>query len=169
MTFKQKISFIGSLVILAVLGFANLSHANPLFFPATAQFATATTTVQYFATGTATTTLVTFDSYSQGQPKATDKGVLLVQEAASSTSSVIQTTLEYSQDGIDWYADNTITASGVNNTSAPIAFAWTAAGTATSSKAYSVPMPTRYVRAKFSVTGAGAAVWAQIVPQRQSN
>lgn len=167
MTTKLKIYFLAFLSLLGIAAFATISNANPLYFPPTAQSATATSSVTYFATGTATSTVVSRDSYSTGQPFATDKGTLLIQMVASSTSSVLNLTYEYSQDGIDWYSDNLTTTSGANTISLPTTYAWTAAGTATSSKALSLPMPTRYVRVRASVSGAAAGVWMQIVPQVQ--
>lgn len=167
--------------MLAVLAFAlapMFVHANPLRFPSATSFATATTSVSYFVGGTtATTTLVTYDTYSNngvsgggGSTQAMDKASLLIQFAASSTSSVLRAKLEYSQDGIDWYGDSIISpASGYNSVSFDNVYTWTAGGTATSSKLVNVPTPLRYVRANFNIVGANGAIWASIQPQKQSN
>lgn len=149
-----------------------LAHANPLRFPATAQSAAATTTVTYLTSSTATTTLFTYDTYANGGgTQATDKAVLNVQLAASSTSSVLDVTVEHSQDDIDWYQDelSVPSSAGLQTITVPNSFVWTAAGTATSSKAVLVPTPERYLRVKASISGASGAVWAQLVGQKQSN
>lgn len=174
-----EVGAIFALVFAVLIGFLiPLTHANanPLRFPASAVSATATTSPTFLTTA-ATSTIVTFDTYSQtgvvgagGSTQAADKAALNIQFAASSTSSVLLTTLEYSQDGIDWYTDDAITPASPTlfNISSPNVYSWTAAGTATSSKTIIIPTPERYVRAKMSISGAAGAVWAQIVSQKQS-
>lgn len=129
--------------------------------------AAATTTVAYITPGTATTTL-TYDSLFA----ASDQAVLLTQFAASSTSSVLNITMQYSQDGIDWYGDNLLVST--NSTSTPAksiqignTYTWTAAVTATTSKAIFIPTPTRYTRVQYSMTGAAGAVWGSMVAKKQ--
>lgn len=169
MTHKRIVLAAIAVGFLALFSIMTTVRANPFYFPASVATSAATTTPAYLAIGTATSTL-TFDSYAQGQTKATDKGVLLVQAVASSTSSVYLFTFQYSQDGIDWYSDNTQPATTTSTVvTAPQVFTFTAAGTATSSRAIPVSFPTRYVRVVTSITGAAGAVWQQIVPQRQSN
>lgn len=129
--------------------------------------AAATTTVAYITPGTATTTL-TYDSLFT----ASDQAVLFTQFAASSTSSVLNITAQYSQDGIDWYGDNLLVST--NSTSTPAksiqignTYTWLAAGTATTSKAVFIPTPTRYTRVQYSMTGANGAVWGSMVAKKQ--
>lgn len=176
MTNTYKALIVLGLGLMAVLATAFVAHANPLRFPPAVSFATATTSVSYFTTATATTTLAVYDSYSNtgvvgagGSTQAMDKASLLIQFAASSTSSILRAKLEYSQDGVDWYGDNIIVpASGYNSISIDNVYTWTAGGTATSSKLVNVPTPLRYVRATFAVSGANGAIWASIQPQKQS-
>lgn len=159
-------------------GSAVVAHANPLRFPPAAVSATATTTVQYFVAGsTATTTMVTFDTYSNtgvsgggGSTQASDKASLLIQLAASSTSSILRAQVQYSQDGIDWYGDSVFTPAtdGLQNVSVDNLYSWTAGGTATTSKLINISAPLRYVRANFRMEGANGAVWAAIQPQKQN-
>lgn len=171
----------------AMLILASTAYANPLFFPLTAQTNTATTSPAYMTPGTATSTL-TYDSYAVGQPKANDFATLLVQFAGSSTAAVLGLNFEYSQDGIDWYKDNIVGEQGAVSTTSPTiipsitnSISWTFASStpggvavtnansATSTKAFKIPVPVRFVRVIHSITGANGAVWSQIVPARQSN
>lgn len=170
MTHNYKIAgILVALFVTALLLFlAPIAKANPLAFLTPVQTATATSSVAYMTSGLATSTL-TFDSYAQGQIKATDKGILLLQTVASSTSSVFTIAFQYSQDNIDWYNDNTTATTTNTNVAVPQVFSFTATGTATTSRALPVNFPTRYVRVQSSVLGASGAVWQQIVPQRQSN
>ena len=174
---KYKILGILALVLVIGAGIVSTASANPLRFSPAVSFATATTTVQYFVGGTtATTTMAVYDTYSNtgvsgagGSTQAMDKASLLLQFAASSTSSVLRAKIEYSQDGIDWYGDSIITpATGYNSVSLDNVYTWTAGGTATSSKLVNVPTPLRYVRANINVVGANGAVWVSIQPQKQN-
>lgn len=167
---KLLLAGVGVAMLFTAFGLINVANANPLQFKPTVQTATATSSVAYMTAGTATSTL-TIDSNAPGQPFVTDQMALLIQNVASSTSSILNIAIQYSQDGIDWYSDNgTVVA-----TSTPFqiqvadTYTWTAAGTATTSKALFVRTPTRFVRAVFSVPAGAAAggVWAQWVPSRQ--
>ena len=185
MTLKKQTTVVISallltaLLIISLFGFATRTHANPLRFPPAVASATATTTSTYFVAGTtATTTMATYDTYSNtgvsgvgGSTQAMDKASLLIQLAASSTSSILRTTFEYSQDGIDWYEDEIFVpaTSGYTSIGQPTVYTWTANGTATSSKIVNVPTPLRYVRVRMRVEGANASVWAAIQPQKQNN
>lgn len=151
--------------ILAIAGFAQHAKANALDM-GTKSSAAATTTVTYFTTTTATTTLITYDSFANGDPNAFDKLALSTQFAASSTASVLSIYIQYSQDGIDWY-DNNTTSTSTGDISGPIYNTWTAAGTATSSKIITVNTPTRFTRVNYAIKGASGAVWAQFISQKQ--
>ncbi len=170
---KKNLAFLAPMLVLVMVAFAGIAHATPLYFVPTTQLAAATSSVTYLISGgNATTT--SFDAYAGGQPYAIDKGVLLLQTAASSTSSVLNVTFQYSQDNIDWYGDDLFTITNASTTqpytiSSNVSYSWTAAGTATSSKALNVNFPTRYVRAILSQSGAAGALWWQFVPQRQSH
>ncbi len=169
---------IGSIAgLIGILALASITHANPSQFAPTVQTATATTSVAYMTAGNGTTTLP-YDSYNvtygtnTGSTYATNMATLLVQTAASSTSSVFSITLQYSQDNIDWYNDNLsqgATTTAVKNVSMANSYTWTAGGTATTSKAILIQTPTRYVRSVIGVTGASGAVWQQIVPIKEKS
>ncbi len=160
-------------------------YANPSIFSPTVQTSSATTTVNFMSAGNATTTL-TLDTYYPNTigsyTKSTD-AILLMQFAGSSTSATLNGTVEYSQDCIDYYSDNYVTASTsptnslqINNT-----FSWLFASTtigggkvsaalsATSTKAIRIYTPTRCVRVVLTqpVGSASGAIWAQLVPNRE--
>lgn len=160
-------------------------RANPLQFVPTVQTATATTSPSYMTSGKATSTLV-FDSYAVGQIKATDQAVLFLSLSASSTSTIFNTDIEYSQDNIDWYQDGGTFENGFATTTKPFnlsqvnEYAWQfssstaglpapSASNATSTRALYIKTPTRYVRAVFTLPAGSTAgaVWAQWVPSRQ--
>lgn len=149
---------------------------------------TATTSPRYINAGNATSTL-SCDSYTLSSnnivPTAMSSAVLLLQYAGSSTSAILNTNIEFSNDNIDWYQNNLL---DYMSTTTPIAslnttesmswtFSSTTAGggrisnsTATSTRAVSIPVPTRYVRAVFTVPigAAAGAVWAQIIPKKEA-
>lgn len=158
------------ILAVAAIFVATSVHANPLFFVPTTQFSAATTSPAYLSVG-GTSTTTSFDSYATGQPLAINKGVLLIQNTASSTSSVLGIAVQYSQDNIDWYQDNLpiATTTALSNISTANTYTWTAQGTAVSLKAIALNFPTRYVRVVFTSTGAAGAVWWQFVPQREQN
>lgn len=203
MKLNYKQGFILSAVLIlsvAAFGFVYVSmtqkvFGNQFFFPQPAKTATATTSVNYMTVGKATTT-VTYDSWGRsgsnqtdiGQTTGADEAILLVQLTASSTNTVLNITYEYSMDGIDWFQDNTFSMGTSSLASYLVAtrnsFTWqyasstvggaaVAAGTATSTKAFTVPTPTRFVRAVLSLSGVAStaslngAVWAAIVPKNQ--
>lgn len=159
-------------IILAVslsIAWASSARANP--YDINQSNVTATTSVTYIAPGTATSTQ-TYDSYAGGNSNASSDGVLLVQFVASSTSSVLNIAVQYSMNGIDWYGDDLLTS--LNSTTSPVksinvdnTYTWTAAGTATTSKAILIPTPTRYARAVIGITGAAGAVWSDIVARKE--
>lgn len=167
--FKIAIS-VGILSLLSAFLIVRISHANPAAFSTGVQTAAATTSPAYMGIGTGTSTL-TYNSSISGNPLKPDSSALLIQFAASSTSAVLNISIQYSQDGIDWYNDNI--SNNVATTTIPInlsvasSYTWKAAGTATTGVIINVPTPTRYVRAVSSLTGAAGAVWEQFVPNKQ--
>jgi len=159
------------------------AHANPLRPVPAASVSSATTSPTFMTAGLATTTTDAFDSFASGANAYPDRAALITQFTASSTSSVLGIRLEYSQDGIDWYSDSftdlaTTTggiAIGQNNS-----FSWTFASSSQGAgpilannnralKVIFVTVPTRFIRAVYTLTGTNAAVWGSIIPQRQSN
>lgn len=182
---------LASLTAVALLALPmGTAYANPLQTTSAPVTATATTTLTFMTPGTATTTL-TYDSNqvlgtnqrNDGNTYSTDSAVLLTQLNASTTSTVLKVGIEYSNDGIDWYADNLQTITNATTSQALIvttanSFTWTFASTTpnggavgntnTSYKAVIIPTPTRFVRVFYSVTGANAAVWGTIIPRKQT-
>lgn len=173
--------------IVGALLWGGQALANPLFFPATVQTSTATGTPAYMTAGTATTTL-TWDSYQAvGNYTGTLNSALLIQLAASSTATILRVNIEYSQDGIDWYQTNGLFVPQFSTSTSPtidlgqvnqysLAFASSTAGLgnisgsqATTTRALPVKVPTRYVRAVFTLaTGSTpGAVWGQFVPIKE--
>lgn len=167
---KVVLSVLAAIVGVGFVGGALVAHANPLQFVPTVQTATATTTRAYLTTATTATT--TFDSFTPGgQIKAANNATFFLQVEASSTSSIIGVKFQYSQDGVDWYEDNISLAATttVTNIQTPHSYTWPAQTVATSSRAFTVPTPTRYVRAVVSTTGASASIWNQFIPLREAN
>jgi hypothetical protein len=193
LTLEKKISIIslGCLTLgVILLGFVQLALANPFTFASPATSATATTTRTYMAVNTTlATTTVVYDSFemngtnqtNKGNTQAANKATLLIQRDASSTASVLNVAIEYSDDGIDWYQNNLFATA---STSQPIqlapvnSYTWNyasttvggapvLAATASTSKAILIDTPLRFVRAVFSVTGANTAIWAKFVPLKE--
>ena len=162
-----------------------IAKAQPTYIGLTVQTATATTSVRYLTPGTGTTTL-TYDAYVPTTNSYTPAfATLLIQFAGSSTASTLGINIEYSQDGIDWYKSSTLspfspgTTTNAVNLGATNSYTWTfasstvggtgvtAATGATSTRAIMLSTPLRYVRSVVSITGAGGAVWQQIVPTKE--
>lgn len=171
-----------AMVASALFFFVPKAHANPLRPVTAASTADATTTVSYMTPGLATTTTAVFDSFASGANAYPDRAALLTQFTASSTASILGIRLEYSQDNIDWYADNLnelATTSWSNPIATPSSFTWTFASTTPgagavtntnrSNKVIFIEVPTRYIRAVYTITGGNGGVWGSILPQRQSN
>ncbi len=154
----------------------------------------ATTTPSLMTAGTATTTIV-YDSYAllgtnqfPGQKQDyTDSSTLLIQFSASSTTSTLGWKYEYSQDGIDWYADNLtsgqVASSTINNYAMSNSYTWTFASSTNlcdstvvistntrNCKIVSVLTPVRFVRVVFSAPAGSAneGVFARFVPKKQN-
>lgn len=182
---KKFIAIIAVALLLIIGGYVSVNtvKANPIFAPITVQTATATTTVNYLTPGTATTTL-TMDTYSSGNPRLAFGASLLLQFAGSSTASILNTNIQYSQDSVDWYQDGGSYTQNFASTSKPfdigqvhvITYGYTAqdaslraAINATSTRALHISTPTRYVRAIFTLPiGSGnGAIWAQMVPVKE--
>ncbi len=174
--------------VIALLGMAGTAHANPSIFAGATSTAAATTTVSYMTPGAGTSTTPVYDAYaatfSGGQVAKADYAGLLVQFTGSSTATVLNATVEYSHDGIDWYRNFVIDPNQTGTTTAPVfslanpfSFRWQfasstvggAAQTATnrSTAALLIPTPFRFTRVVFSMIGGNGAVWAQLVPIKE--
>lgn len=183
---------IGLVLAIILLAGVVAVKASPSAFLPTTQSASATTTVSYLTPGTATTSLI-YDSFSinnsgsVNKTQLTDMATLFIQLAASTTATKLNINLEYSQDGIDWFQDGGNIQNGFATTSKPFdigqvsqynfSFASSTAGLGgaatigTTTRAISVRVPTRYLRAVYSLAigGGNGAVWSQIIPSRQFN
>ncbi len=180
----------------ALFGIVGVAYANQSAFTPQAKTSTATTTIDYLRPGLATST-VTYDSYGQNgtnqpvgyKPITTDGAILFIQLTASSTVSNLTWSYEYSDDGIDWYADAIVptivnaTSTGAQSLTPNNSYSWLFAsstskcdstvptGTNTRGcKAVAVQTFSRYVRVVFSLPAgsANAGVYAQFIPRKQN-
>lgn len=180
----KKLIIILPIIVLAGLFGAKMVGATSSFFLPVSATASATSTVSYLTAGTGTTTLA-MDSFQNGIPRLIDRAALLVQFAGSSTASILNINLEFSDDNIDWYQDGGNFTSGFATSSRPVdigqvsKFNYTFSSTtpglgaainATSTRIITTTVPTRYVRAVFTIPvgSLAGAVWAKWVPSRQS-
>lgn len=173
-------------IAILVVGFNAFSaQANPSRITApdscTTSSSSATTSISYMTPGTATTSVscnLQRISAIAGGTDSVDSAVLVMQFHASSTAlSELDWYLEYSQDGIDWYKENTSPVTGTTTTATPKNYAWrqyststpySSNGKATSSvdmKVISVTTPVRYVKATFTnpIGTSNVGVWASFI------
>lgn len=188
------------LTALSFFLFATRVNANPSQYTETVQTATATSSVVYMTPGTATSTLVydTYRGATTGNNYVNNQMELLEQLTASSTGTQLNTNLEYSNgypgvdcvatpNACDWYQDTGTNVNGFGTTTLPYnvaqvaSYQWKYASTTPGlgvvpgnanrdGRALSVNVPTRYVRAIFSLAigGTNGAVWAQFVPAKET-
>lgn len=175
------------------LVWAATAYANPFYAGPAASSATATSTQAFLTVGVATSTTI-YDSYEQygtnqqnaGNITLPDSVAVLVNGVASSTSSVINVACEYSNNynGVtgngDWYQNEIYpaTSTGPLTVAVPLSFSFQYAASTLGGialpgtrfqKVVECPMPTRFVRAIVSVTGANASVFVGFVPKKQRN
>jgi len=169
------------------------AEANPIGFSCAAYGpqGVATTSVKFMTPGTATSTLV-YDTYciggtnqsNPGNSYATDYLTLLTQLSASSTATILNTSVEYSQDGVDWYQDNYIASTTTAGNFVPLwsitvpnSFTWTFASSTLNGvantgnrvgKVVQIYAPTRYVRVVYTLTGNNGAVWGSLLPIKEN-
>ena len=178
----KKIIFLLSIVLSSLI--VGIAFANPTYYSNISRTATATTTVSYMTPGVGTTSLV-YDTYdpSIGTNRAADDLALLIQFTASSTSSILNINLEYSNDGVDYYQNRmgdkaTTTARAALS---PIdSFEWKFSSSTPGlggvpsnnnrdNRIVSVHSPTRFVRVIFStpIGAANGGVWAAFQAKRE--
>jgi hypothetical protein len=176
---------LAAIVLLLPFGMA---HANPSSFAnGVTTGNAASTSPAYMTPGAGTSTTPVFDAYAQtmsgGATSKVDQAALLVQFTASSTTSVLNIAVEYSQDAIDWYRNYIIDPTQVGTTTAlgigtPFSTTWKFASSSVggavvpansnrSTATILVPTPLRYTRIVASMTGANGAVWMQLVPIKE--
>lgn len=175
----QRISFIGTLTILVIALFVasySLVRANPSQLYRSNP-STATTTLSYIPIGTATTTN-TFNTQIDGGT-IPETAVFTECLTASSTLTVLNTTFEYSYDGVTYFQDNLSASTTVTNSIVtPNSFSWTYAsstiGGQTPSgsnnslcKVLAIRTPLPWVRAVMTTTGANGAVWSDFGAKRE--
>jgi len=154
--------------------FGNVAQVTPA-----CRTATATTSVTYITAGTATTTLIC-DFYADGtNPTLANGGMLKIQFMGSSTASTLDTYLEYSQDGEDYYESaisDKASTSPTKSLGTVQAFSFTFASStaghialanASSTRATritKIDTPTRFVKAVFvmPVGSTPGAFWAEV-------
>lgn len=160
-----------AVIVMALLGFyVQKTQAAPDTVISEAS-ASATTTVTYLAVGGSTT--FQFDSNTvpsnkiQSMQPVTATS-LYFQYAASSTSSTLVVTPQYSNNNIDWYGFNQVigTQNGTTGSSTlastTLSYAFTASGIATSSQVILLPsIPTLHERVLFTQIGAPGAVYSE--------
>lgn len=162
------------------------SSANPPVSMATST-ASATSTRRYMTGGNSTSTLI-LDAGMDGSQFLGGSLSLLIQYDGSSTASVLNSAIQYSNDGIDWYYDSQMgTYANLTGSSSPslanpmtIVFPFATSSqdqvnstmnNASSSTriAKDINWPTRYVRAVFSqAPGANGAFWAQMIGKKEN-
>lgn len=155
------------------------AHANPIVIPPqqNCKTAVATSTMTALATSSISTTL-TCDAYNLSPYNVDPTGVvsasLAVQYDASSTAGILTIALQFSNDNIDWYENQTgnLDASSTGSQASYPAktISLTPATTSPIKKVYSVPFPARYVRAIFTGTALSgtSTVWAEFWPLKQA-
>lgn len=160
-----------SVLLVGLLGlYAQKTEAAPDAVISEAS-ASATTTVSYMPIGGTTT--FQFDSNTVPSSKiqsmqSVSATSLYFQYAASSTSSTLTITPQFSNNNIDWYGFNQAigTENGASGSttlaSTSLAYTFTASGTATTSQVIVLPVvPTLHERVVFSQSGAAGAVYSE--------
>lgn len=185
--------FVPAAIVLAGLMIAATAYANPFYTGPSAASATATSSQVFLTAGVSTSTTV-YDSYEQygtNQPNSgnitlPDSVAVLLNGVASSTSSVITVACEYSNNyngatgNGDWYQNEIYpaTSTGPLTIAVPLSFSFQYAASTVGGvllpgtqyqKVIVCPVPTRFVRAVVSVTGASASVYTGFVPKKQRN
>jgi hypothetical protein len=186
---KLKKIVIAVASLLGVLGFAGVVLANPSYFGVgVTTGTTASSTPAFMTPGTATSTTPVYDAYAPAagtQHWKANQASLAIQFTASSTATVYSASIEYSNDGIDWYRNYVLDSNALGTTTTPYnlvtpesisyKFASSTVGglaqpaNGNLSTAYLIiPTLARYTRVVFSVTGGNGAVWAQLVPIKEA-
>lgn len=120
------------------------------------------TTTPVFLTSAAATTTLTVASAN-----ATTISVNL-DAIASSTSSVLTWSMQYSYNGVDWYNEDTASTTGSITTHSGVAVvhSWTPGTTVESRRSMNLPTHgAKFTRIGFQATGANASLYAQAILQ----
>ena len=157
-------------------------YANPSFYPVITYLdglTSATTTPKYLTPGTATSTMVVNSYANNSSNTKFDAGYLAIQYTGSSSAAVIDYTVEFSMDGIDYFGEDvlpdttSLNQSTFNHSSTTPTHRW-GAGSATASttrKMIEQKVPFRYQKYTFSVPigVTNGALWTQFVPVKQTS
>lgn len=187
----KQISIIIAIVVILIAGYAFLPNKNivlaaqsvfntkPYLLVGTSTPVFAGGTFAHLKGGISTSTTPILDSWAAGTGNALDSATLLVQFTATSTPPTLKWRYEYSQDAIDWYAEDIELTTNASTTvhvrdfaEHSWVFASTTAGTASNSrilKKIDVKTPLRYVRAVFYLPSdsSNAAIFTQWVSKNQ--
>jgi UDP-N-acetylmuramoylalanine-D-glutamate ligase len=167
---NTKYYIIGLTVALLMIAGVSVVKANKLYFISTTQTSSATTSPDYMR---ATNSVLILDAFANANYNALNSATLLVQSTASTSNAVQTITINYSQDGIDWYNDTvstTTSASGIPLNNTQRTYVITGNTTASTTRlAIIVPTPTRYIRATVATSTALSSVWLRWVPVREVN
>ncbi len=168
--------------------FANPDQILDNYFSGTA--AQATTTPTYLTIGGTATTTNSFDTQNDGGLPA-KSATLLVALMGSTTATTLTISFEFSQNNQDWFGD-LLSQSATTTTQvafgAPAKYTLAAATSSASAvggntftgntvfRAFTMPTPTRYIRAVFSISsstsitanGGNGSVWSDIVGKKET-
>lgn len=111
----KKYIISGVIGTLAILGTYGVVLANPSYSLTTTQTSSSTTSPMWIPTGGTATSSLVFDSYIAGKPTLTDKAVVLVQLAASTSpgTAYLKMNIQYTPDlsGFNCAVTTSLTAS----------------------------------------------------------
>lgn len=170
---------IAGIVSLVLLVTAVTVSANPSRIVEN-RSAAATTTLSYLSAGRGTTT-VTFDIQSDDFPA--DSATLAIQYTGSSSPlSQLGWRYDFSQNGVDWFAETVSNSANTATTSEEVRtnkdYLWRFSSTTlieggtsdVARKLINLPTPTRYVRVTFFVpTGTQpGAIWTNLIFKKQN-
>lgn len=166
---KKYLIITGMLAVLSLGVSALTASANSSFVYT--QTSTATATSSKITLNVGSTTSIVTDSYSAGVPRLNNTAVVLLQFTASSSASVVNVSVSYSQDGVDYYQDNVNVSTTTAIRSLTTANSYSLSGNATASttlSAFQIALPTRYAKVTFTGATANSSIWATILPQREA-
>lgn len=120
-----------------------------------------------FAVSYLTTSTTTFDCYIA----RADKVDLNIRYTASTTSSRLEWKYEFSNDKIDWKAEDGTTVDSnteVTHGAGMVVHKWTPGTTSTSSKNITIsPTASKWLRVNFTSAAANGALWAEIITREE--
>ena len=184
---KYKLGLILGLIVitaLLIVGYSTnvVKAAISAFSPSNCYTAAATTSPAYMSGGVATSTVTCNMS-----PNGALTAVIAIEVNASSTSSIFNTYVEESMDGLDWFPTRVASSTRLVSTDANTYYSYTFASSTLKGVvtpvlgvaglnnrnhySFDVPVRMKYVRA-YTVIPIGSnpgAVWMQIIPRQDIN